>query len=338
MFKKSGDRLGRNRPPPSNQLSLKAKSIENLKVYHHVKDFGDVAHPVMTTGTFDGVHTGHRFILDRLNEMARNHGGETVLFTFDPHPRTVLFPDDDRLRLLNTQREKIERVQAAGIDHLIIHPFTEDFARMTPFDYVRDLLVNEMQVKTVVIGYDHRFGKNREGDFDSLREFGEMFGFSVEEIPPQMIDEVNVSSTKIRRALLNGDVTTANKYLAYNYPLSGRVIKGDGIGRTLEFPTANLEITDPLKLIPADGVYAVRAVVGAKTLPAMMNIGHRPTLSGKGEKRIEVHLINEKADLYGEQFTVHFVERIRDEVRFDSLDALRDQLLRDRQMALDILV
>ncbi len=338
MFKKSEDHRLIGIPPPSNQLSLKAKSNENLKVYHHVKDFGGVVHPVMTTGTFDGVHTGHRFILDRLKEVARNNGGESVLFTFDPHPRTVLFPDDDRLRLLNTQAEKIERVRAAGIDHLIIHPFTEAFAKLTPFDYVRDLLVNAMDVKTVVIGYDHRFGKNREGDFDSLLEFGEMFNFAVEEIPPQMIDEVNVSSTKIRRALLEGDVETANKYLSYNYPLTGRVITGDGIGRELEFPTANLDIMNRLKLIPADGVYAVEAMVGGKALPAMMNIGHRPTLGEQGKKRIEVHLINEKVDLYGTQLTVNLIGRIRSEIRFDSLEMLREQLHQDRRKALEMLV
>lgn len=292
----------------------------------------------MTTGTFDGVHTGHRFILDRIKEVARETGGESVLFTFDPHPRTVLFPDDNRLKLLNTQEEKIERVRAAGIEHLIIHPFTEAFAKLTPLDYVRDLLVNEIGVKTVVLGYDHRFGKNREGDFDSLREFGDMFNFSVEEIPPQMIDEVNVSSTKIRNALLEGDIKTANKYLAYNYPLAGRVITGDGIGRDLSFPTANLDITDRLKLIPADGVYAVQALVRGRTIPAMMNIGHRPTLGERGEKRIEVHLINEEADLYGDKIDVKLIGRIRNEIRFDSLDELKVQLENDRRNALEMLV
>jgi riboflavin kinase/FMN adenylyltransferase len=317
---------------------LTVNASATLKVYDHVDAFTGVESPVMTTGTFDGVHTGHQVILERLRQIASETGGESVLFTFEPHPRRVLFPEDDRLRLLNTREEKIKRVEAAGIDHLIIHPFTLDFARLSAFDYVRDILVTGIGVQTMVVGYDHRFGKNREGDFNTLREFAEMFSFRVEEIPAQMIDNVNVSSTKVRKALAEGDVETASGYLSYNYPLSGVVIQGDGIGREIGFPTANLRVNEPLKLIPADGVYAVRVKQPKGWRPAMMNIGNRPTVTHDGERRLEVHLIDSEEDLYGTELQIEFVRWLRPEHKFDSLEALTEQLTLDRQLALEALL
>lgn len=306
-----------------------------LKVYAHLSEFAGVQRPVMTTGTFDGVHLGHRVIIERLKEIAQKVDGETVMLTFDPHPRMVLFPEDHGLKLLNTKHEKIERLRAAGIDHLIIHPFSLDFAKLSALEYVREVLIDGIDVYRMVVGYDHRFGKNREGNFKSLQEYAEMFEFGVEEIPAQMVDDVNVSSTKIRRALATGDVATANDYLSYNYPMHGVVIEGDGIGKTLGFPTANLQIEDPNKLIPAHGVYVCMVSIEGKRHRAMMNIGTRPTVTSTRELRIEVHVIGSNENLYGKSITVEFVDWLRNEQRFENEEALVQQLHEDRTMALE---
>lgn len=289
----------------------------------------------MTTGTFDGVHEGHRTILDRLSAIAREVEGESVLLTFSPHPRMVLFPDDHGLRLLNDRHEQIEQLERAGIQHLIIHPFTVDFANITALEYVRSLLVEGIGVHRMVVGYDHRFGKNREGDFALLQEYADMFGFEVEEIPAHMISAVNVSSTKVRTALAEGAIEVANNYLGYNYPLAGVVIKGDGIGRTFGYPTANIHVTNPLKLIPAPGVYAVKVKASGTVFDGMLNIGVRPTVSGTGEKRIEVHLLDAEIDLYHAHVEVEFIARLRDERKFENRDALIHQLGIDKQAALE---
>jgi riboflavin kinase/FMN adenylyltransferase len=308
-----------------------------LKVYYSVEEFPGAIRPVVTTGTFDGVHKGHLTILERLRERAFEVQGETVLLTFSPHPRMVLFPNDHGLRLLNDREEQIERLAKSGIDHLIIHPFDTQFAAIPALDYAREILVEGIGVHLMVVGYDHRFGKNREGDFTALSEFGEMFGFDVEEISPLAISEMNVSSTKTRRALALGDVALANTYLGYNYPLSGIVIEGDGIGRSLGFPTANLHLSNPLKLTPANGAYAVRVEIEGRRYKGMLNIGIRPTVSGSGEQRIEVHVFDQQLDLYGKHLRVEFVARLRDERKFDSEDALRKQLTSDRSAALALL-
>jgi riboflavin kinase/FMN adenylyltransferase len=309
-----------------------------LKVYHHIDDFKHVKRPVLTTGTFDGVHRGHRTLISRLIQCAESIGGETVLLTFSPHPRMVLFPEDHGLRLLNDREEQIEQLEKAGIEHLIIHPFTRDFANLSALDYARSVLLEGVGVARMVVGYDHRFGKNREGDFALLSEYGEMLGFAVEEFPAHMVDEINVSSTKTRTAISIGDIETANRFLGYNYPLTGCVIQGDGIGRTLGFPTANVRISNPLKLIPGNGVYAIRAYCQGKTYNGMLNIGTRPTVTTANEQRIEAHLFDFDDDLYGQHLRVEVIARLRDEQKFTGTNALKSQLTEDREAALAVLL
>lgn len=287
--------------------------------------------PILTTGTFDGVHIGHRHIINRIKQLTDEVGGETVMLTFEPHPRMVLFPEDHGLKLLNTPQEKSEQLAKAGIEHLVIQPFTREFSRKSAMEYVRELLVEGITPFRIVVGYDHHFGKNREGDFALLQEYGEMLGFGVEEIPAQMIDEVNVSSTKIRNALADGDLATANSYLGYNYPLTGIVIEGDKLGRTIGFPTANMHIPDPNKLIPAEGVYAVKVKVDDQWYQAMLNIGRRPTVADKGELRIEVHLLNVEMNLYGKEIKIEMLDWVRGEKKFNGLEELTKQLELDRK-------
>ena len=307
-----------------------------MKVYHSISDFQNVSRPILTTGTFDGVHFGHKIIIDRLKEIAKNQNGETVLLTFSPHPRMVLFPDDHNLQLINTLDEKIKLLEQAGIEHLIIHPFTMAFSRTTSMQFVRDIIVNELNTHKLVIGYNHHFGRNREGSFEHLKEYAPLYGFEVEEISAQLIDDVSISSTKIRNSLLSGDVSKAADYLGYNYPLKGQVIEGQQIGRTLGFPTANLKVLDGSKLIPKDGVYAVHVEVKRQTFKAMMNIGNNPSLISK-KHSLEVHIFDFDSDIYDEQIEVRFIKRIREEISFDNLDALKIQLKQDEDTAKAIL-
>ena len=308
-----------------------------MNIYHGVQSFKNVNKPVLTTGTFDGVHIGHKSIIHRINTIAEEVGGESVMLTFSPHPRMVIFPDDHGLKLLNTEDEKISCLEAAGLQHLVIQPFTKEFSKKTALEYVRELLVEGIQPYKMVVGYDHRFGKNREGDFQHLMEYGEMFEFLVEEIPAQMLEEVNVSSTKIRKAVAEGDISTANHYLGYNYPLHGIVIEGDGIGNKLGFATANVQVSDPNKLLPGNGVYAITAKIKGQHLKGMLNIGNRPTVNEKGELRIEAHLFDFDDNIYGEKITLHLIERIRSEKRFLSFDDLKAQLNQDKEAALNAL-
>lgn len=307
-----------------------------MKVYHSISEFQNVSRPILTTGTFDGVHFGHKIIIDRLKEIAKNQNGETVLLTFSPHPRMVLFPDDHNLQLINTLDEKIKLLEQAGIEHLIIHPFTMAFSRTTSMQFVRDIIVNELNTHKLVIGYNHHFGRNREGSFEHLKEYAPLYGFEVEEISAQLIDDVSISSTKIRNSLLSGDVSKAADYLGYNYPLKGQVIEGQQIGRTLGFPTANLKVLDGSKLIPKDGVYAIHVEVKRQTFKGMMNIGNNPSLISK-KHSLEVHIFDFDSDIYDEQIEVRFIKRIREEISFDNLDALKIQLEQDEDTAKAIL-
>ena len=310
-----------------------------MKVYTNLESFRHVKRPVITTGTFDGVHLGHRKIIRRLQEIAGTTGGETVIFTFFPHPRLVLFPDDTRLRLLNTQKEKIELLEKAGIDHLILFPFTKDFSRMTAVEYVRDILVNQLHIHRLVIGYDHHFGRNREGSIENLRELGPVYDFEVEEIPAEEVNDVQVSSTKIRAALGEGDIATATRYLGYEYMLSGKVVSGKQLGRSIGFPTANIQAGDPLKLIPADGVYAVKVKIKSVYYNGMLNIGKKPTVNSNSvsDKTIEVHIFDFQGELYNETITVEFAGKIREEEKFADLSLLRSQLEKDKMEAINIL-
>jgi riboflavin kinase/FMN adenylyltransferase len=308
-----------------------------MKVYTSIEDFKNVKNPVVTTGTFDGVHLGHQKIISRLQDVAKEHDGETVLLTFYPHPRMVLFPEDNELKLLNTQSEKISLLEKYGIDHLIIYPFTKEFSRLSSIEFVRNILANQIKTKRLVIGYNHHFGRNREGSFEHLKEYGPLYGFEVEEIPAKDIDHVEISSTKIRKALQTGDVKTAETYLGHSYSLSGKVVAGKQLGRTIGYPTANLFVEDKYKLIPADGIYAVHVEQNGAMYSGMLSIGNNPTVEGKG-RSIEVNIFDFDKDIYGQQATVYFIERLRDEVKFNNLEELKIQLAKDKEDTLRITV
>lgn len=306
-----------------------------MKIYSDISAFKNVDKPILTTGTFDGVHFGHRKIIDRLSQIANDCGGETVLLTFAPHPRMVLFPDDHGLQLINTLDEKIKLLEEAGIQHLIIHPFTLEFSRTKSMTFVRDILVNQLNTHKLVIGYNHHFGRNREGSFEHLKEYSHLYGFEVEEIPVQLLDDVDVSSTKVRKALKKGEVKLANEFLGYNYSLKGKVIKGKEIGRTIGFPTANIQVADSTKLIPENGVYAVKINVSAKEYTGMMNIGTNPTINGSHQS-LEVHIFDFDASIYDEEIRIRFLDRIRSEIKFESLEALQEQLQEDKNLVQSI--
>lgn len=307
-----------------------------MRIFHHINDFIGCNNPVVTLGTFDGLHYGHLQIIEKLKKAAKEINGETVVITFSPHPRLVLFPHDNDLKILSDQDEKIKLFENTGIDYLIMHPFTKEFSRLSTVEFVRDLLVNKLGTKKLIIGYDHRFGRNREGSLEQLKEFESVYGFEVLEIPKQEVDHIAVSSTKIRNALLAGEIKTANSFLGYPYHLTGTVIRGSKLGREIGFPTANLKIEDKHKLIPANGVYAIKAEIGGNVYTGMMNIGVRPTVDGK-TLAIEAHLFNFSKDIYDKKISVYFIDKLREEQKFDSIDKLRKQLLEDREFALEIL-
>ena len=305
-----------------------------MKVFRDLKEFKRLPNAVVTTGTFDGVHAGHQKILENLKEIAKNDGGETVLLTFFPHPRMVLFPDDNDLKLLNTLDEKIDLLEKAGIDNLIIHPFTQAFSRFTATQYVKDILTETIGVKKLVIGYDHHFGRNREGSYENLFQMAPQYGFELVEIPAQEIDAVNVSSTKIRKALIDGDIKSANSFLNYKYNLTGEVVEGNKLGRTIGFPTANIETDSSYKLVPGVGVYAVEVMVNGVLHGGMLNIGFRPTVNKILKQTVEVHIFGFNADIYGNKITLYFLEKIRDEVKFNGLEELKNQLEIDKAVVL----
>jgi riboflavin kinase/FMN adenylyltransferase len=307
-----------------------------MQVHFDINSLPAIKNAIVSQGTFDGVHLAHKKIIERLKQIASIKDGETVLITFEPHPRMVLFPDDHGLQLLSTLNEKIHLLEKAGIDHLIILPFTKEFSRQTSEQFIRTILVNKIKTNTLVIGYDHRFGKNREGSFEHLKESSSLYGFEVEEIPEQDIDEIAVSSTKIRNALLNNDIQTAQKYLGNSYSLEGKVVKGKQLGRTIGYPTANIEVENSFKLIPQDGVYAVWVWYNKARFGGMLNIGNNPTVAGKG-RSIEVNIFDFEKEIYTEMLKIEFVSKLRNEEKFNGLDALKAQLHLDKQNALAIL-
>ena len=290
--------------------------------------------PVVTLGTFDGVHLGHQKVIGRLKEIASTFGGETVLFTFFPHPRLVVTSGETNLRLLNTPDEKRQLLEKAGIHHLISYPFTYEFSQLSYAEFVRTILVNTMKTYCLVIGYDHKFGKNREGDYEFLNECAGKYGFRLEKLDALLDENVHISSSRIRNALLEGDIIRANQMLGYEYPISGKVVMGRRLGRTIGFPTANIESSDVHKLIPAYGVYAVRIEVGGRLFGGMMNIGTRPTFNHNADQRsIEVNIFGFSGEIYGEEMTLRFVGKIRDEKKFSGSEALVEQLKSDRVTA-----
>lgn len=300
-----------------------------MKIHQGLNAIQPIRNAVVTIGTFDGVHIGHREILQRLKEIALKNNGETVVVTFWPHPRLVLFPDDDILKLLSTFEEKAEILLNLGIDHLVAIPFTKEFSNLTSEQFTRRVLLDKIGTKRLVIGYDHRFGKNREGSFEHLKANEKEYGFKVEEISKQEIDNIAVSSTKIRKALEIGDVKTANSYLGQHYSLSGKVVEGNRIGRKIGFPTANIEILEKFKLVPADGVYAVKVSLEDRAYQGMLNIGNRPTI-GDDKRSIECNIFNFSADIYNSKIKVELIERVRAELKFDSVEQLKQQLEMDQ--------
>lgn len=310
-----------------------------MKVYSKIEDFKGVKNPVVTVGTYDGVHMGHQAILRKLNEIAEANDGESVLLTFFPHPRMVLFPEDNSIKLINTLKEKTDLLESFGLDHLIILPFNKDFSRITPTEYIRDFLVRDIGVKSLVIGYDHQFGRNREGDFNLLEELAPTYGFEVYEISGQDVDNIRVSSTKVRRAIEQGDIKTANEYAGHNFTITGIVVAGKKIGRTIGVPTANVEIPERHKIIPGIGVYAVYVYVNGGRYNGMLNIGMRPTINQNEEKvSIEVNLFDFNEDIYDKVVKIELVDRLRDERSFDDLEQLKDQLLKDKEQSMKLLV
>lgn len=310
-----------------------------MKVYKHIDEFQKLETAVVTIGTFDGVHLGHRKIISRLVEEARRVNGESVILTFFPHPRMILHPEDQSLKLISTIEEKRELIEQLGVDHLIVTPFTRDFSNLSPDNYIKQILVDQIGTKKIIIGYDHHFGKDRTGDFVKLQECAPVFGFSVEEITEEDIHDVAVSSTKVRQALTRGDVTTAQDFLGYPFHLTGLVIRGDQIGRTIGFPTANLFLEETYKLIPADGIYAVMVEEYPESkglLKGMGYIGTRPTLNGMS-RNIEINIFDFDKDIYGQNIRVHFLYFLRGDMKFHSLQKLTDQISQDKLAVMDLL-
>lgn len=319
-----------------------------MKIYRNLEDFIPLDNAVVTIGTFDGVHVGHQKILSTLRESAKASKGETVLLTFFPHPRLILHPEDDSLRIISDFDEKVQRLADAGIDHLIITPFTRDFSNLSPEEYIREVLVGKIGTKKIIIGYDHRFGKDRTGSLKDLLDYADIYGYSVEQIPEQDINDVAVSSTKIREALIKGDIDTANTYLGYPFQLTGKVVRGNQLGRRIGYPTANLQVGESHKLIPAYGIYAVEASiiepVEIRTGPyepvqpelvvkGMGYIGTRPAVDGVG-RSIEVHLFDFNSDIYGKTIRVKFLDFIRHDRWFESMEELIQQMKMDEQQVL----
>ena len=306
-----------------------------MKIFHSINDFRSTKKTIITLGTFDGVHIGHKKILEKVLQNTGDGQYESLVLTFFPHPRMILKEDSD-MKLLNTIDEKIDLLDKIDIQNLVIHPFDEKFSRLTAEEFVKTILVDRFQVQKIIIGYDHRFGRNRTANINDLIAFGEQYDFEVEQISVQEINEISVSSTKIRNALLEGNMTLANDYLGYNYFLTGEVVKGKQLGRTINFPTANLKIQEKYKLIPQNGVYIVKSVINEQTVFGMMNIGFNPTVNGQNQT-IEIHYFDFDADLYHQKIRVSILQRIRSEQKFESVNLLKAQLETDKQMAISYL-
>jgi riboflavin kinase/FMN adenylyltransferase len=314
-----------------------------LKIYHQLADFEKLSNAVVTIGTFDGVHFGHQKIIKRLCELAQETGGESVMLTFFPHPRMIIDPENQDLKMINTIKEKAEILADLGVDHLIITPFTRDFSNLSPAAYIKNILVDTIGTKKIIVGYDHRFGKDRKGGMTDLLKYAKDYHFTIEEIPEQDINDVAVSSTKIRTALLKGDVALAANYLGYHFSINGPVIKGDKIGRTIGFPTANIFVEETYKLIPSDGIYAVTVEMASepsdlqlkaenlelKTYRGMAYIGQRPTINGM-TRNIEVNIFDFNREIYGQTIKMNFLKFLRHDVKFTGLEALTQQLHQDK--------
>lgn len=308
-----------------------------MRIVRHLEEFKPASGSIVTIGTFDGVHRGHQKIIQRLREIRSEHGGEITILTFDPHPRKVLFPDQTDLKLITTTAEKCELLRQFGVDNVIVYPFTKEFSKLQAGEYIESILVKGLHTEMLVIGYDHRFGSNREGNIDTLRAISGTTGFKIEEIPAQDIDHINVSSTRIRKAIEEGDMDTANQFLGYTFFIQGTVVKGKQLGRTIGYPTANIRVEDRDKILPRMGVYAVYVEVLGKRYKGMLNVGTNPTTDTDHNIKVEVNIFDFDRDIYDETIRVEFVKRTRDELKFKGLEELIAALRNDRETTLAIL-
>ena len=302
-------------------------------IRENLKDYNSTKQSVITIGTFDGVHIGHKKIINQLTSISSKNNLISILLSFFPHPKMVL-QNDNELKLINTIQEKEGLLNSLNLDYLIIKEFTKEFSRLSALEFVRDILVNKLNAKHIIIGYDHHFGRNRTANIEQLKEFGELYDFKVTEILAQDIDDIAISSTKIRKALINGEIKLANKFLGYNFFFSGDVVHGNNIGKTISFPTANIKVDQPYKLIPKNGVYIVKTIIDNQTTFGMMNIGYNPTFDGK-QKSIEIHFLNFNKNIYHKNLTIEMIMRIRNEIRFNSVDDLKKQLGQDKLSTLN---
>ena len=301
-----------------------------MRIFHNISELVGLTNTIVTIGTFDGVHLGHQKIIERLVELKKQRGGETLLFTFDPHPRKVLFPEQTDLKLITTTKEKCALLEKFGIDNVLVFPFTKEFSQTQADDYVSNIIATGLKTKMLVIGYDHRFGANREGNIETLKELAPGYEFEVEEIPAQEINQLNVSSTRIRRAIEEGDIKTANDFLGYEFFVTGNVVKGKQLGRTIGYPTANIFVEDKDKLLPKIGVYAVNVIYENKKYKGMLNVGINPTTDTDNKIKVEVNIFDFDKDIYGEELKVEFVKWIRNEEKFANLDELKHALANDK--------
>ena len=306
-----------------------------MKIYRSIEDYTEDKRSVVTIGTFDGIHLGHQKILSRLINSSKNKNLNSVVLTFFPHPRIILNKYNE-VKMIDTLDEKIIHLNEIGIDSLIIHPFDKNFSLLSANQFIKDFLVEKLKIKHIIIGYDHRFGKGREASVTDLKNYANDYDFTVEEIKAQEIEKITISSTKIRNSINQGDIKTTKKYLGRYFMMTGKVVKGDGLGKKINYPTANIFIEETYKIIPKDGVYLVETKIKDKLFNGMMNIGHRPTI-GTNVKSIEVHLFNFNKDIYNQVISIKMISKIRDEIKFSSIQALKDQLVKDEDYCLKLI-
>lgn len=306
-----------------------------MKIYRSIEDYDEDKRSVVTIGTFDGIHLGHQKILSRLIKSSKNKDLNSVVLTFFPHPRIILNKYNE-VKMIDTLDEKIIHLNEIGIDSLVIHPFDKNFSLLSANQFIKDFLVDKLKIKHIIIGYDHRFGKGREASVTDLKNYADDYDFTVEEIKAQEIEKITVSSTKIRNSINQGDIKTTEKYLGRSFNLTGKIVKGDGLGKKINYPTANIFIEETYKIIPKDGVYLVETIIKDKLFKGMMNIGHRPTI-GTNVKSIEVHLFNFNEDIYGKVISIKMISKIRDEKKFSSIQALKEQLVKDENYCLKLI-
>ena len=306
-----------------------------MRIFDNLKSYSSEKESILTIGTFDGVHIGHNKILKRLIQDSKKNNLSSLVMTFFPHPRMILNKSHE-IKMIDTIDEKINLLEKTGLDNLIIHPFDNNFSKIRAKEFVEEILVKKLKIKEIIIGYDHKFGKDREASVEDLKKFGKDYMFTVKEIPAQEIDSIAISSTKIRNAILNGEIEKCNKFLGRNFILTGKVVYGDGLGKKIDFPTANIEIKETYKIIPKNGVYLVKTKVNSNTYFGMMNIGIRPTVGGTN-KSLEIHFFNFKDNIYGKNVSIEIIKKIRDEEKFSSIDQLKIQLKKDEQFCLKLI-